>query len=299
MLKLGIDLGGTKIEAALLNPEGAIAWKKRIASPQHDYSATLAAIQSLVADAKAWAGSIERIGMGIPGSLSPSTSLVRNANSTWLNGQPLKSDLEAGLGQQVHIANDANCLALSESVDGAAKGCATVFGVILGTGVGGGLALHGNVLHGVNGVAGEWGHTPLPWLSQAEISRPRRCWCGREHCIETYLSGPALVNDFNANAPYAAQSAQEIVRAAADNDEQAKACLEVFYDRLSRALGMVINILDPDVIVIAGGLSNIEALYTEVPRRWSRWVFSNEPVVTRLVPAMHGDSSGVRGAAWL
>lgn len=305
MLRLGIDLGGTKIEAALLNSEGAIAWKKRIASPQHDYLATLAAIQDLVAQANAWAVSgtvpdtIGTIGIGIPGSLSPTTGLVRNANSTWLNGRPLKSDLENLLGQPIQMANDANCLALSESVDGAGKGCATVFGVILGTGVGGGLAIHQQVLQGANRIAGEWGHTPLPWLSQTEMSMPRRCWCGQEHCIESYLSGPALVREFNETASQGVQGVEEILNAAANNHDQAKACLELFYNRLARAIGMVINIVDPDVIVIGGGLSNIAAIYTEVPKRWGHWVFSNEPIATRLAPAVHGDSSGVRGAAWL
>lgn len=302
MFRLGIDLGGTKIEAALLNSEGAIAWKKRIASPQHDYRATLAAIARLVDDARVWmvSGTVpDTIGIGIPGSLSPSSGLVRNANSTWLNGRPLKSDLEALLGRPLKIANDANCLALSESVDGAGKSCATVFGVILGTGVGGGLAIRQQVLQGANRVAGEWGHTPLPWLSQTEMSTPRRCWCGQEHCIEGYVSGPALIREFNESSQLNMRRVEEIVDAAANSHGQAKACLERFYERLARALAMVINIVDPDVIVIGGGLSNIAAIYREVPERWTQWIFSNEPVVTRLVPAMHGDSSGVRGAAWL
>ncbi len=305
MLRLGIDLGGTKIEAALLDPHGVTVWKKRIASPQHSYDATLNAIQSLVADAKAWAvsGTVSdtalSIGIGIPGSLSPTTGLVRNANSTWLNGQSLKKDLEALLGQPVQMANDANCLALSESVDGAGQGASSVFGVILGTGVGGGFAIHQQVLQGTNRIAGEWGHTPLPWLSGAEMSRPRRCWCGQEHCLETYLSGPALVGEFNETASVSVQRVEEILSAATNNHDQATACLDLFYNRLARALAMVITIVDPDVIVIGGGLSNIAAIYTEVPKRWGQWVFSTEPVVTRLVPALHGDSSGVRGAAWL
>jgi fructokinase len=310
MFRLGIDLGGTKIEAALLNSEGTIAWKKRIASPQHDYRATLAAIESLVADAQALVVSgtvpdtvpdttIQSIGIGIPGSRSPANGLVRNANSTWLNGKPLKTDLEALLGGPVQMANDANCLALSESVDGAGRGAAFVFGVILGTGVGGGFAIHQQVLQGANRIAGEWGHTPLPWPSDSESSRPRVCWCGQSNCIETYLSGPALVREFNETASLGVQRVEEIVQAAASGHGDARACLELFYGRLARALAMVINIVDPDVIVIGGGLSNIAAIYTEVPRRWGQWVFSAEPVVTRLVPAMHGDSSGVRGAAWL
>lgn len=310
MLRLGIDLGGTKIEAALLNSERAIVWKKRIASPQHDYAATLKAIHDLVQEARLWAkenttvsgavpNTLHSLGIGIPGSLSPSSALVRNANSTWLNDKPLKTDLESFTGQPIQLANDANCLALSESVDGAARDAAVVFGVILGTGVGGGLAIHGKVLHGANGIAGEWGHTPLPWLSSEEISVPRSCWCGREHCIETYLSGPALVNEFNKAGPQKVQRVEEIIQAAANGQDQAKACLELFYNRLARALAMVITIVDPDVIVLGGGLSNIAAIYAEVPKRWGQWIFSNEPVVTQLVPAMHGDSSGVRGAAWL
>ena len=312
MRRLGVDLGGTKIEAALLDSHGVVVWRKRLASPQHNYLATLAAIEGLVADAKTWAVSgaagtvpdtisttIKTIGIGIPGSVSPTTGLVRNANSTWLNGRALKSDLEARLGTSIQMANDANCLALSESVDGAGQGAAVVFGVILGTGVGGGLAIHQQVLQGANCVAGEWGHTPLPWQSDSESSRPRMCWCGQSNCIETYLSGPAIVREFNQAASFKAQCVEEIVDAASRNNQDAKACLDLFYDRLARALAMVINIVDPDVIVLGGGLSNITAIYTEVPKRWGRWAFSNEAVVTRLAPAMHGDSSGVRGAAWL
>lgn len=311
MLRLGIDLGGTKIEAALLDSNNAIVWRKRIASPQNDYGETLAAIGGLVNEAKAWALSgmvsvsstinhpVSSVGIGIPGSLSPSTGFVRNANSTWLNGQPLKSDLETRLATSIQMANDANCLALSESIDGAGRGAAVVFSVILGTGVGGGLAIHRQVLQGANRVAGEWGHTPLPWQSDSESSRPRMCWCGQEHCIETYLSGPAIVREFNQAASFEARCMEEIVDAASRNNDQANTCLSLFYDRLARALAMVINIVDPDVIVLGGGLSNMTAIYTEVPKRWGRWVFSNEAVVTRLMPAMHGDSSGVRGAAWL
>ncbi len=315
MLKLGIDLGGTKIEAALLDSDGMTVWRKRIASPQRDYTATLLAIESLVQEAKLWQANaralssgqvamtaqemFRTIGIGIPGSLSPSTGRVRNANSTWLNGQPLKSDLETRLGTSIQMANDANCLALSESVDGAGHNAAVVFGVILGTGVGGGLAIHRQVLQGANRIAGEWGHTPLPWLSDAETSQPRLCWCGQSNCTETYLSGPAIVREFNETAQANVRRIEEIIDAASKNDAQAKACLELFYGRLAKALALVINIVDPDVIVIGGGLSNIAAIYDEVPKRWGQWIFSNEPVATRLVPAMHGDSSGVRGAAWL
>lgn len=299
-LRLGIDLGGTKIEAALLDAEGGIHWKKRIASPRDDYNATLSALGALVVDARNDIAAAKRctIGIGIPGSLSPADGRVRNANSTWLNGRPLGHDLEALLGQPVKIANDANCLAVSESTDGAARNAQSVFAVILGTGVGGAHVVHGQLAVGANGIAGEWGHTPLPWMTAEEFDRPA-CWCGRRGCIETFLSGPALVREFNASAAGPAQSVQEMLHLGESGHVAAIALIDRFHDRLARALAMVINIIDPDVIVVGGGLSNIPSIYTEIPKRWDRWIFSDVSAVTQIMPALHGDASGVRGAAWL
>lgn len=305
MIRLGIDLGGTKTEAALVDVEGLTVWKKRVPTPRDDYPATLAAIKGLVRDAEVWvaadtrAGGLHTIGIGIPGSPSPDSGLVRNANSTWLNGRPLQADLETALGRPVQIANDANCLAVSEAADGAACGAGSVFGVILGTGVGGAHVVNGRLLVGANGIAGEWGHTPLPWLTAVEASSPRACWCGLEHCLETYLSGPAIIREFRSRDSSAVKRVEAIVEAAAAGRSTARACLDLFYQRLARALAMIINIADPEVIVIGGGVSNIARIYEEVPARWSRWIFSDGPLKTRLIPAMHGDSSGVRGAAWL
>lgn len=299
-LRLGIDLGGTKIEAALLDGAGSIVWKKRTPSPRNDYSATLSALEALVIEARRAVNAAEKcsIGIGIPGSLSPADGRVRNANSIWLNGQPLKRDLEQLLGQSVAIANDANCLAVSEFTDGAARDARSVFAVILGTGVGGAHAIQGELVVGANGIAGEWGHVPLPWMTAEEFDHPP-CWCGRSGCIETFLSGPALVREFNTSASKSIQSVQEILCLAESGHAAAIAQMDRFYDRLARALAMVINIIDPEVIVVGGGLSNIPNIYTEIPRRWGRWIFSDVPAVTRIAPALHGDSSGVRGAAWL
>lgn len=299
-LRLGIDLGGTKIEAALVDAQGTVVWRKRMATPRDDYAATLTAIHGLVQDARHDHPDARNcsVGIGIPGSLSPRDGCVRNANSVWLNGQPLKADLGARLGHAVSMANDANCLARSEATDGAGKGAASVFAVVLGTGVGGAHIVQGHLLVGANGIAGEWGHTPLPWMRHDEQHRPP-CWCGRSGCIETFLSGPALIHEFNSMQPDPVSHVHTIVERAASGDAAASQLLERFYDRLARALAMVITIVDPDVIVIGGGLSNITEMYSEVPRRWATWVFSDTPVTTRLVPARHGDSSGVRGAAWL
>ena len=260
-LRIGIDLGGTKIEAIALDPAGNEVFRKRIPSPRGDYAATLGAIASLVREAGEGT-----VGIGIPGTLSRVTGLVKNANSTWLIGKPLKQDLEKALGRKVRIDNDANCFALSEATDGAAKGARVVFGVILGTGVGGGIVVDAKVVDGPNGIAGEWGHNPMPGEAES-----RQCYCGRRDCIETYLCGPALERDKD---------------------------LSLYAQRLARALAGVINILDPDVIVLGGGVSNVKSLYAEVPGLWGRHVFSDR-VDTRLAPPVHGDSSGVRGAAWL
>lgn len=299
MFRLGIDLGGTKIEAALLSPSGDVVWRKRVASPRDDYRQTLQALVGLIDDARrTHHASHFSIGLGIPGSLSPADGRVRNANSTWLNGQPLKTDLEELLGQRLAIANDANCLAISEASDGAARDARSSFAVILGTGVGGGLVLHKKLVVGANGIAGEWGHTPLPWQKQEEHHRSP-CWCGRQGCIETFLSGPALVNEFNAASPQRITNVESLIALRASGDPVATSVMEHFFDRLARALAMVITIVDPEVIVVGGGLSNIDQIYTEVPTRWQQWIFSDQPAKTRLLPAMHGDASGVRGAAWL
>lgn len=288
-MRIGVDLGGTKIEAVALTPEGEELVRKRVATPAGDYQGTVDAVASLIADLESDVGDTGSVGIGTPGSLSPSTGLMRNANSVVLNGQPLDRDLTAALDRPVRLANDANCFALSEAVDGAGAGHRTVFGVILGTGVGGGLVVDRQVLVGPNAVAGEWGHNPLPGEHEG-----RPCYCGRSDCVEVFLSGPAFESDY-ASTTGEERPAEEIVESA---EPAATDLLERYVDRLARALAGVINIVDPDVIVLGGGMSNITALYEEVPRRWGRWVFS-DAVHTPLVPNQHGDSSGVRGAAWL
>ena len=282
--RIGVDLGGTKIEAIALGADGAEIFRKRVLTPRGDYDATVAAVAALVHDAGAG-----RVGVGIPGALSRVTGLVKNANSTWLIGRPLKDDLARALGRPVRIENDANCFALSEAIDGAGRDARAVFGVILGTGVGGGIVIDRRVLIGRNAIAGEWGHNPLPLPAPTDLPLPA-CYCGRAGCIETYLSGPALARD-HAALTGESRSAEEI--AAIDGVALAR-----YVERLARALASVINVLDPDVIVLGGGLSNIERLYSDVPRLWSRYVFSDH-VATRLARHLHGDSSGVRGAAWL
>lgn len=296
---IGIDLGGTKTEVIVLGPEGAERWRRRTPTPAGDYEATVAAVASLVGQARQELGLHEAtIGAGTPGSLTPQ-GLVKNANSTCLNGRPLRHDLSVALGQPVAIANDANCLALSEATDGAGADAAVVFAVILGTGVGGGIAVHGRVLTGPNGLAGEWGHNPLPWATEAD---PRwGCYCGQAGCIEMLLSGPGLARDHHGDV--GGPDAIEIARRAARGDAAAQATLHRHAERLARSLAHVINLLDPDVIVLGGGLSRLDGLYDTVPRLWGRHVFAagaaDQPVRTLLKPALHGDSSGVRGAAWL
>ena len=293
---LGIDLGGTKIEIAALDGQGAFVLRERCATPQGDYAATLRAIAGLVAQAEQRLGvSGLPLGIGIPGSLSPLTGRVRNANSTVLNGQPLRQDLQALLQRSIRLENDANCLALSEATDGAGAGAGVVFAVILGTGVGAGIAVRGQVLQGRNGVAGEWGHNALPRADVDELAR--RCWCGRAGCQEMFLSGSGLAAD-HARATGQALDAAAVVAAARIGDADAVASLARYLERLARALAQVVNLLDPDVIVLGGGMSNVAELYEQVPRLWAPHVFS-DVVRTALVPAMHGDSSGVRGAAWL
>jgi len=295
-MRIGIDLGGTKIEIIALGDGGEVLARRRVATPQGDYPATLAAVVGLVTAVENELGQRGSVGVGMPGALSRRTGLVKNANSTCLIGKPLQGDLESLLGRPVRLANDANCFALSEAADGAAAGGDVVFGVIIGTGVGGGIVVGGRVLEGPNAIAGEWGHNPLPLPTGADLPLPA-CYCGRAGCVETYLSGPSLAADHLRMAG-AALSPAEIVAAAAAADTACAATLARYADRMARALAGVINLLDPDVIVLGGGLSNIDALYDEVPRRWLPHVFS-DGVSTRLVRAAHGDSSGVRGAAWL
>jgi fructokinase len=295
-MRIGIDLGGTKIEGIALGDRGEPLLRRRVPAPRGDYRRTLEAMASLVAAIEQQTGQRGTVGLGMPGTISPSTGLVKNANSTWLNGQRLAEDLPRLLAREVRFANDANCFALSEATDGAAAGAAIVFGVILGTGTGGGVVVNGEVLVGANAIAGEWGHNPQPWPAPDEWPGPA-CYCGRSGCIETFLSGPGLTRDY-ATLAGETLAADAIVSRASAGDARAGACLERYEERLARALASIINVLDPTVIVLGGGLSNIDRLYPAVPALWSRWVFS-DAVATRLVRARHGDSSGVRGAAWL
>lgn len=295
-MRIGIDLGGTKIEIIALDAAGQTLARRRVATPQGDYPATLAAVAALVEAVETELGQRGSVGVGMPGALSRRTGLVKNANSTCLIGHPLQTDLQNLLGRPVRLANDANCFALSEAVDGAAAGAGVVFGVIIGTGVGGGIVVRGEVLEGPTAIAGEWGHNPLPLPSGADLPLPV-CYCGRAGCIETYLSGPGMAADHQRTGG-ANVAPGAIVTAATEGEPASLATLGRYAERLGRALAGVINILDPDVIVLGGGLSNIESLYDAVPRYWLPHVFSDE-VSTRLVRAHHGDSSGVRGAAWL
>ena len=295
MIRFGIDLGGTKTEIVALDDAGRELLRRRVATPRSDYRGILEQIAALVRDAEAQLGSPGRVGIGTPGSLSRATGLLRGSNSVCLNGKPIKTDLEALLGREVRITNDANCFALSEATDGAGQGAEVVFGVILGTGVGAGIVVRGQVLTGPNAIAGEWGHNPLPWPADAERPGPS-CFCGQSGCIETFLSGPGIERDHLA-ATGERVSAQEIV-ARGSNGGDADATMRRYEERLARALAQVINLLDPDVIVLGGGMSNIERLYANVPSLWGRWVFSDR-VDNRLVRHARGDSSGVRGAAWL
>jgi fructokinase len=295
MLRIGIDLGGTKIEAIALDGSREVA-RLRINTPRDDYPATLDALVSTVSALEQRTGSTGTVGIGIPGTLSPATKLVKNANSVWLIGRPLLEDLQRRLGRDVRIANDANCFAMSEAADGAAAGAEVVFGVIVGTGTGAGITVRGEVLTGPNAIAGEWGHNPLPWPEADELPGPP-CYCGRRGCIETFLSGPGMRADHERRTGRSVEPA-DIDAAAASGDAQAEATLQRYESRMARGLASVINILDPDVIVLGGGMSMMTRLYTHVPRLWTAYVFSDN-VTTRIVPAMHGPSSGMRGAAWL
>jgi predicted NBD/HSP70 family sugar kinase len=295
-IRLGIDLGGTKTEIVALDPDGRERLRRRAATPQGDYDATIAAVAALVHGAERELDARGTVGIGTPGSISRATGLLRGSNSAWLNGHAIRADLEAALEREVRITNDANCFALSEASDGAGQGAGIVFGVILGTGVGGGIVIGGRVLEGANAIAGEWGHNPLPWPQDDERPGPA-CFCGRAGCIETWLAGPALVRD-HLHATGQTGTAQDVALRAAAGDPACDATLARYEGRLARALAHVINILDPDVIVLGGGMSNVARLYGGVPERWTPWVFSDR-VDTRLVRPVHGDSSGVRGAARL
>ena len=293
--KIGIDLGGTKIEIAAVQPDGSVTARRRVDTPVGDYAATVEAIAQLVVDMERGLGQECRVGIATPGARSLETGLMKNANSTCLNGKPLKEDLESRLGREIRMANDANCFALSEAVDGAARDAHVVFGVILGTGVGGGIVVGKRALEGANAIAGEWGHNPLPLPTPIDEPLPT-CYCGRRGCIETYLSGPGLAADHHAMTGEKLDAAQVAARASA-GDANCGATIARYEQRLARSLALVVNILDPDVIVLGGGLSKIGRLYEHVPNLWDA-VFSDR-VRTRLVPPVHGDAGGVRGAAWL
>ncbi len=295
-MRMGIDLGGTKIEAVVLDGEGRERFRQRVPTPRGDYQGILRAIADLVRRAEAAAGEGCTVGIGTPGSLSPATGLMKNSNSTVLNGKPLLADLERVLGREVRLANDANCFALSESSDGAGSGFEVVFGAIIGTGCGAGIVVRGEVLTGPNAIASEWGHNPLPWPRDEERPGPP-CYCGKHGCIETWLSGTGLARVF-AQETGEGLDAPTIVARAEAGDRVCEAALRRYEDRMARSLAHVINILDPHVIVLGGGMSNVRRLYANVPRLWGRYVFS-DTVETRLLPPRHGDASGVRGAAWL
>ena len=295
-MRIGIDLGGTKIEALALGVGGEGLLRRRLATPSGDYAGTVRAIVALVNGIEDDLGQKGSVGVAIPGAISPASGVIKNANSVCLIGEPLQHDLEALLERPVRLANDANCFALSEAADGAAAGAEVVFGVIVGTGTGGGIVVSGSVLTGSNAIAGEWGHNPLPWAEDEERPGPE-CYCGKRGCIETFLCGPGLARDHRA-ATGEELPAPEIVARAADGEVGARATLARYERRMAKSLAGVINLLDPEVVVLGGGLSNIDRLYGNVPKLWGDYVFSDR-VTTRLVPARHGDSSGVRGAAWL
>lgn len=295
-MRIGVDLGGSKIEIVALDDAGCAQYRERAPTPAGDYAATLDTIVALVERCEATIGTRTTIGVGTPGSLSPASGLIRNANSTCLNGHALDVDLAQRLGREVRIANDANCFAVSEATDGAGAGAHCVFGVILGTGVGGGIVVNGRLLQGANGIAGEWGHTPLPLPGADDLPLPA-CYCGRAGCIETYLSGPAIAAEHTRRTGLTLD-ARELAADAERGGQCSEATMERFERRLARALAGIINVVDPDVIVVGGGLSSIARLYRNVPRIWEEYVFS-DVITTRLAPALHGDASGVRGAVWL
>lgn len=295
-MRIGIDLGGTKLEAIALSENGETLMRRRIPSPKDDYGATVATIVSLVQQIERQTQQQGSVGVGIPGAISPVTGLIKNANSTWLIGKPFNRDLQDALERPVRMTNDANCFAVSEATDGAAQGSKIVFAVIIGTGTGGGIALDRQPLIGRNAIGGEWGHNPLPWPS-ADEGNGSLCYCGKHGCIETYLSGPGFTRDHHEHGGKE-DSPIEIVQLAEQGEVIAMASLQRYEDRLARSLATIINILDPDIIVLGGGMSNIQRIYTNVPKLLPNYVFSDK-VTTPVVPPKHGDSSGVRGAAWL
>ena len=295
-MRIGIDLGGTKIEVIALSHTGCELYRHRIPTPRNDYKATIKAICDLVAHTEQKTGHTGSVGVGMPGTISPFSGLVKNANSVWLNARPFDKDLSAALNRPVRFANDANCLAVSEAIDGAGKGSNIVFAVIIGTGCGAGIAIGTKAHHGGNGIGGEWGHNPLPWPSEEERDK-NPCYCGKNSCIETWVSGTGFARNF-LNETGKNLSSPEIVSLADNGDELALAALKRYEDRLARSIAHVVNILDPDIIVLAGGMSNIKRLYTNLPELMKPWVFGGE-CETPIVPSLHGDSSGIRGAAWL
>ena len=294
--RIGVDLGGTKIEAIALAPDGTTLVRQRVLTPHDDYDATVQAIVDLVTSVERELGTQGTVGLGTPGAISPATGLIKNSNSTWVNGRNLAEDLKVRLNRPLRFNNDANCFALSEATDGGGANARVVFGVILGTGTGGGVIIDGRPLVGVNAIGGEWGHNPLPWPTPEELPGPS-CYCGRRGCLETFLSGPGFSRDYEADTGTQRQAA-EIAQAARDGETAAQAALARYEGRLARGLATVINLIDPDVIVLGGGLSNLDSLYERVPLLWTTYVFSDR-IDTRLVRPVHGDSSGVRGAAWL
>ncbi len=295
-IRIGIDLGGTKIEAIALEGDGTIRARRRVPAPRGDYQATVTALRDLAQAVEREANATGPIGVGIPGTISPATGLIKNANSVWLIGHPLDRDLAAATGRSVRLANDANCFALSEASDGAGAGHGVVFGVILGTGCGSGIVVDGRIVSGPNSIAGEWGHNPLPWPQPDELPGPK-CYCGKFGCQETFMAGTGLERDFREQTGRDLKGA-DIVAAADAGDAQAEAALQRYEHRLARGLAAILNVLDPDIVVLGGGMSNQDRLYRNVPKLWGAFVFS-DTVVTPLVKNRHGDSSGVRGAAWL
>ena len=296
IIRLGIDLGGTKIEVLVLSGNGKELLRDRVATPKENYQDIIDAITALIKSAEKDVKQVCSIGICMPGSLSPTTGLIRNSNTTCLNGKPFKLDLEKILNREIRIANDANCFVLSEAIDGAAQDASTVFGVIVGTGTGGGLVVNKQVLTGNNAIAGEWGHNPLPWSDDGELELTK-CWCGQQGCIETFLSGPGFESEYEriSNQKLAAE---KIVGLMLNDDRHAVQAMHLYEHRMARSLAHVINIFDPEVIVLGGGMSNLQHIYKSVPMLWQKWIFSDQ-VSTKLIPPKFGDSSGVRGAAWL
>lgn len=295
-MRIGIDLGGTKIEAIALDNNGVVLHRTRVETPRESYRAVIEAIVALLHSMESELGRTGSIGIGTPGVVSPATGLMKNANSVYLNGQPFDRDIAAALGRPVRVANDANCFALSEAIDGAGAGREVVFGVIIGTGTGGGVVVRGQVLTGPNAIAGEWGHNPLPWPNAQELPGPQ-CYCGKRGCIETFCSGPAFARDYVGHEQPLV-TASEVVELAAHGDTLAQRALSRYEERLAKSLASVINLIDPDVIVLGGGMSNVRSLYQTLPKLLGRYAFSDY-LSTQVVPARYGDASGVRGAAWL